>query len=212
MKLTKAIFWASVVCIGLNAEARAQCPGDLDNDDQVSVDELLTAVQSTLNGCPQPRFVDNGDGTVSDRKTGLMWEKKTVDDGLHGQRAYTWSASGARPDGTAFTEFLPALNDCVGDEQTGVEGGFAGHCDWRLPTVEEVLAIWRPTPPGSCLDPIFGEQVCMDVWTSSGDSFDASRAWTVEIDDDGFAETKEKIFGYRVRAVRTDRRAPSGTR
>jgi hypothetical protein len=25
----------------------------------------------------QPRFIDNGDGTISDTKTGLMWEKKT---------------------------------------------------------------------------------------------------------------------------------------
>ena len=26
---------------------------------------------------PQPRFVDNGDGTITDNQTGLMWEKKT---------------------------------------------------------------------------------------------------------------------------------------
>jgi len=25
----------------------------------------------------QPRFIDNGDGTISDTKTRLMWEKKT---------------------------------------------------------------------------------------------------------------------------------------
>ena len=24
-----------------------------------------------------PRFVDNGDGTITDNRTGLMWEKKT---------------------------------------------------------------------------------------------------------------------------------------
>lgn len=27
---------------------------------------------------PSPRFVDNGDGTVTDRKTCLVWEKKTT--------------------------------------------------------------------------------------------------------------------------------------
>ncbi len=29
------------------------------------------------SGCSASRFVDNGDGTVSDLQTGLMWEKKT---------------------------------------------------------------------------------------------------------------------------------------
>jgi hypothetical protein len=27
------------------------------------------------------RFIDNGDGTIIDKKTGLMWEKKTNCDG-----------------------------------------------------------------------------------------------------------------------------------
>lgn len=29
------------------------------------------------DAAPQPRFVDNGDGTITDNQTGLMWEKKT---------------------------------------------------------------------------------------------------------------------------------------
>ncbi len=29
------------------------------------------------------RYTDNGDGTITDNSTGLMWEKKSFDGGLH---------------------------------------------------------------------------------------------------------------------------------
>jgi hypothetical protein len=38
------------------------------------------------------RFVDNGDGTVTDTRTGLMWEQKTDDGSIHDKdNVYTWS-------------------------------------------------------------------------------------------------------------------------
>ena len=76
------------------------------------------------------RFVDNGDGTITDGETGLMWEKKSNDGSIHDvDDRYTWSSprSEAR-DGTIFTQFLPALN---------AGAGFAGHTDWRLPEVNK---------------------------------------------------------------------------
>jgi len=205
------IFWTLAFFATLVWDARGKSPGDFNLDNGVSVDELLTGVQSSLNGCPEPRLVDNGDGTVSDQRTGLMWEIKTADDSIHlVTRTFTWSATGSRPDGTAFTEFLPALNDCRGDEHEPVQGGFAGHCDWRLPTADELLRILGPITAEGCLDPIFGAPSCGSYWASNDGTLEPRRAWTVDFD--GFAETLEKVGGEYVRAVRSDRRAPSGTR
>ena len=85
--------------------ARAQCCGDCDNDRRITVDELVTAVNHALQGCPAlqtpmatatatltptpvatatgtpTRFVDSGDGTIADQESGLVWEKKIALDG-----------------------------------------------------------------------------------------------------------------------------------
>jgi len=87
-----------------------------------------------------PRFVDNGDGTVTDTKTGLMWEKKTTDGSVHDMnKTYTWSTGTNDPDGTVFTVFLAKLNDTLG----GGAHCFAGYCDWRLPSED------GQNPPGT---------------------------------------------------------------
>lgn len=87
---------------------------------------------------PSPRFVDNRDGTVTDRQTCLVWEKKGGYDGApvacpggascgdphDADNRYTWSDTpGGAYTGAVFTDFLAGLNT----------GGFAEHANWRLP-------------------------------------------------------------------------------
>jgi hypothetical protein len=66
-----------------------------------------------MDGAAQAQqFIDNGDGTISDPKTRLTWEKKTADSSVHDvNNTYTWSfgATGP-PNGTAFRRFLASLN------------------------------------------------------------------------------------------------------
>ena len=46
-------------------------------------------------GAPRS-FTDNGDGTVTDNRTGLVWEKKSDNDDIHDQdMTYTWVDGGA---------------------------------------------------------------------------------------------------------------------
>jgi hypothetical protein len=62
----------------------------------------------------QPRYTDNGDGTVTDNNTGLMWRKDPGQKKTHSQ-----AAAGA----TSFS--------------------LAGYNDWRLPTIKELYSLIR---------------------------------------------------------------------
>jgi hypothetical protein len=77
-------------------------------------------------------YTDNGDGTVTDNDTGLMWEKKSDDGGLHDKdNGYPWSGSGSQQ---TIWDWLDAVN---------AEGGtgFAGHRDWRIPNIKEMQSL-----------------------------------------------------------------------
>jgi hypothetical protein len=113
---------------------------------------------------PASRFIDNGDGTITDQQTELTWEKKDRAGGLHDVRnEYQWSGncpdgSGyCQPDAAAAATCAAATGDPVGCGQcpapttcdTGGLGtiwtwlndlnasNFAGHNDWRIPSVGE---------------------------------------------------------------------------
>src|SRR5206468_3617426 len=112
-------------------------------------------VDIDADGATGSRYVANGDGTVTDNQTGLMWERKTgtVDTSnpsdVHDvNNLYSWSSGLVQPDGTLFTTFLATLNG--GDyynptdmlDESALPGTcFANHCDWRIPTIVELQAI-----------------------------------------------------------------------
>ena len=145
---------------------------------------------------PPPRFVDNGDGTVTDNQTGLMWEKKTPANYLD---MYSWSISSGPADGTLFTTFLATMNCVVSADGTC---GLAGHYDWRIPNVSELQTIRDCSKP-DCLDPIFGLVVDY-YWSASTNTLDPSNAWVWGFSNPGLF-TYFKGNQVRVRAVRGGR-------
>ena len=83
-------------------------------------------------------FVDNGDGTISDLNTGLMWEKKSDDESVHDHtQGYTWQEG--------VEVFVPHLN----------RERFAGYGDWRLPNVKELQSIVNYGTEAPAVHPAF---------------------------------------------------------
>ncbi len=70
-------------------------------------------------------FTDNGDGTVTDNNTGLMWQQ--ADDG----NTYNWYQASGTYDAT----YNPSSVNVCGSLT------LAGYSDWRLPTKKELLSI-----------------------------------------------------------------------
>ena len=173
------------------------------------------------SGCVAVRFTDNGDGTISDALTGLMWEKKGHLDGSpvvcssagvcpdphDADNEYTYSADNPTgPPGTLFTVLLPQLNG---------GGGFAGHTDWRLPTREElqglvdyadttspiVLSDFDSTCSASCDGIACSCTAPVRTWTNDLVPSILGDAWVVQFSD-GSVLTDTRDTTYAARAVR----------
>jgi hypothetical protein len=146
-----------VVCIQNDAKCL--------DDKLSSCNEKLAAAWPKLAAldevpCSGDRWVDNGDGTVTDHLTDLVGYKKTDDGGIQDVDR-TWTLSSGAPwpgDGTLFTQFLPGL------------GGLADSSDWRLPSLAELLSIVALPLPCSterCIAPVFGAAADANL-TSTG--------------------------------------------
>ncbi len=101
-------------------------------------------------------FTDNGDGTITDNRTGLMWTQ--------------------------------SLDHRVGGWQTSMDHcdtlDFAGHTDWRMPTLEEYQAVIQGsgTYPLDWLQPqgfIHSYSSPGTYWSSTTYAGDASYAWYI---------------------------------
>ena len=119
------------VNIALGALPLDRCPGfDCARPGVITVDCLIKAVIAALDGCappatvsstptatatvtptitppPENHFVDNGDGTITDTQTGLMWEKKDQSGGAHDVDAlFPWSGVCTDQNGVPCREII----------------------------------------------------------------------------------------------------------
>ena len=120
---------------------------------------------------PAPRFIDNGDGSVTDKLTGLIWLKNASCP----NEIKKWS------DALTFAKSL--YDGWTGDGSGGdcglSDGSSAGA--WRLPNVRELHSLidfGRSGPALPALHPFTGVQ-SNNYWSSTTNDYDPDTAWAV---------------------------------
>jgi hypothetical protein len=148
-----------------------------------------------IDEAPADRFVDNGDGTVTDNMTGLMWEKKVAGSGcLHCVHdTYYWKA--------AMSEWISEVNGYTDDDTGRSQSGLGGHTDWRLPTLAELLTI-EDCNFSPCIHPIFGPTQFSWYLSSTTLASHPSSVWFADFVYSGAFNFGKDIDPWPVRAVR----------
>ncbi|WP_319526507.1 DUF1566 domain-containing protein [uncultured Desulfosarcina sp.] len=121
---------------------------------------------------------------VRDNTTGLIWEVKTEEKGIHYfKQKYDWQ--------TAQTDFIGRLN----------QEKFGGYTDWRLPTAKELASIVDRTQFLPAIDtnyfPLTNTQ---NYWCAQTFAGDAAKVWTVHFCR-GYVAPWDKTTPWFARAV-----------
>jgi len=120
-----------------------------------------------------PSLVDNPDGTATDRRTGLTWQK------LGPAKALTWEEA---------LKYCDALKP-------------SGHGPWRLPNIKELRSLSDDAKIRPSLDrKFFPEAKVANYWSSTTQSNRPGRAWLVEFET-GLATYADKTEAQFVIAV-----------
>lgn len=127
-----------------------------------------------FSGVAFAAFIDNGDGTVTDTSTGLMWQQETASQ-------MTWQSA------LGYCEDLP----------------LGGYTDWRLPTIKELASIVDLSRYNPSIDTTaFPDTVSSDYWSSTTSANYTDSAWRVSFGH-GYDYYYYKSNSYYVRAVRS---------
>ncbi len=152
------------------------------------------------------RYMDHGDGTVTDVKTGLQWMRFSLGQEWRGgtcvgeAKTYKW---------TLALNAVVALNH---------KGGYAGRCEWRLPTKDELLSLvyctsgkpktWNDTGKPcegdydrpTILQQAFPNTPSSNFWSATVNAGNSYSAWYVYFGY-GYADNGSKGDAFQVRLV-----------
>jgi len=118
------------------------------------------------------KFIDNGDGTVTDTGTGLMWQQR-------GPGAYTWQE---------------ALSNCE-------NLSLAGYDDWRLPNIHELQSLVDYGSYNYAIDTLYfptGGYINLSSTTLAN----YSTPWVVFFANGGVYGDYFQVYGRTVKSVR----------
>ncbi|WP_457665607.1 Lcl C-terminal domain-containing protein [Thiolapillus sp.] len=116
---------------------------------------------------------------VRDNVTGLIWEVKTSDGGIH-DKANTYRWGGKTAQGSGYGVYYPDWNTLVDGSNTEQLCGFS---DWRVPTRAELqsLVSYDRLAPDAVIDEnYFPNTVNTHYWTAQPNAVDPSTASEVD--------------------------------
>jgi len=163
---------------------------------QTTANAYECAYNNIESTSPIEKFLDNGDGTVTDLRFGLMWSVCT-----YGQ-TYNVTEKTCQGDGEALLTWSGALNsqEQMNDNQS------LGHSDWRLPNIKELHSIVER----ACRNPAIRSEVFPDslnvvYWSNTPDK-EVNPPLLGRVVDfaDGsefFKATSENIYVRHVRSI-----------
>jgi len=139
--------------------------------------EYAFALRAVRGGQSENHYIDNGDGTVTDTATGLMWQQEMVD-------GKTWQEA---------LDYVKVL-------------GLAGYNDWRLPIIDELQTLsdyhrYNPAIDTTTFPATLSLHYYWSSTTSAISSYPNDNAWCVHFTD-GHIYYLYKAYAYSVRAVR----------
>jgi len=140
----------------------------------------LKAIVSNPISISASRYTNNGDGTVTDNVTKLEWVASPAAAGLGG--TYIWAGA------------ITACNSLN-------SSNYAGHSDWRLPNIKELMSIVDHGRSSPAIDPLF---TCVSdfYWSSTALVIDTTYKWRVLFDNGKVYWSNETTSSYYVRPVR----------
>ncbi|MFT6704454.1 MAG: hypothetical protein ACJA2T_000993 [Gammaproteobacteria bacterium] len=174
MKVTLPLSLILLCLISFNSTAQQEC----------------NTTDGFIQTAPDSRFTINGDGTVTDKQTGLMWAR--CREGFKG---------------AGCTEQTYALTTFEWSQAIGFESATSDtvqRSDWRLPNVKELQSLVER----SCSYPTINASVFpntgnLSFWSASPDANNTSSSlvWCVDFDD-GIVTTYERFDIHARRGVR----------
>ena len=125
-------------------------------------------------------YTDNGDGTITDNVTGLMWAKDGTDKGCDYGAEISWQTA------IGWANFLV----------------FAGYNDWRLPNRRELESLIDAGASYPAINSTYFPYTdWQDYWSGTTLKDDSTYAWCVHFGN-GSVDYQDKTVVHKVRAVR----------